>query len=182
MVLYFDLSQGVPVYFVDDLSRIGELMRGVRPTTMTVVPRLLERVYEKMRLGVEEAKGFRWKLGLAACAEPRLKAAAPFLGIVDLVESAGPGRPALSPLEEAGVRRLDPLYAIDGRPAAAILAQYGADDAITSAGLLARFDRRMKSLYAETPGRFRPVRHPGVAHEMSRRMIDNALEWFGRYL
>ena len=80
------------------------------------------------------------------------------------------------------VRRFDPLYAIESRPAAAILAQYGGADPITSAALTARFEARMKSLYAGSPDRFRLVRHPGVAHWVSRPMIDNALKWFGRYL
>ncbi len=155
--------------------------------SFTEVRSLLNRLLDSREIDPERAGISGVSMGgtvalLCSCAEPRLKAAAPFLGVVDLVESAGPGRLSLSPLEEAGVRRLDPLYAIESRPAAAILAQYGTDDPITSAGLLARFEARMKSLYAETPELFRLIRHPGVAHQVSQPMIDNALEWLGRFL
>jgi long-chain acyl-CoA synthetase len=42
-VMLYYLSCGIPVYFVDDLNNIGVLIREVRPTVMTVVPRLLEK-------------------------------------------------------------------------------------------------------------------------------------------
>ncbi len=86
MVLYYDLSQGVPIHFVDDLSRLGELMRSVRPTIMTVVPRLLERVYEKMRLGIEESRGLKRTLGRAAFARAETKdVGEPFRGLRDFL-------------------------------------------------------------------------------------------------
>ncbi len=66
MVIYFYLSKGLPVYFADDLNKIGELMREVKPTVMTVVPRLLERVYEKMKNAVIESRGLKRVIGLAA--------------------------------------------------------------------------------------------------------------------
>jgi long-chain acyl-CoA synthetase len=66
MVIYFYLSLGIPVYFVDDLSLIGTYMREVRPTVMTVVPRLLEKVYEKMRKGAESSHGLKRALAVAA--------------------------------------------------------------------------------------------------------------------
>ncbi|MFW5769771.1 MAG: AMP-binding protein, partial [Spirochaetota bacterium] len=59
MVMYFYLSTGAPVYFVDDLEKIGELIREVRPTIMTVVPRLLEKVYDRMRESAHEETGIR---------------------------------------------------------------------------------------------------------------------------
>lgn len=48
MVMYFYLSQGISVYFVDKVKHIAEIMQEVRPTLMTVVPRLLEKVYFRM--------------------------------------------------------------------------------------------------------------------------------------
>ncbi|MFP4562592.1 MAG: AMP-dependent synthetase/ligase [Spirochaetia bacterium] len=62
MVMYFYLSTGAPVYFVDDLEKIGELIREVRPTIMTVVPRLLEKVYDRMRESAHEETGIRGRL------------------------------------------------------------------------------------------------------------------------
>lgn len=48
MVMHFYLSTGMSVYFVDDVKKIGDLLRSVQPTVMTVVPRLLEKVCFKM--------------------------------------------------------------------------------------------------------------------------------------
>ena len=48
MVMHFYLSTGMSIYFADDVKNIGNLMRSVRPTVMTVVPRLLEKVWFKM--------------------------------------------------------------------------------------------------------------------------------------
>ena len=48
MVMHFYLSTGMSIYFADDVRNIGNLMRTVQPTVMTVVPRLLEKVCFKM--------------------------------------------------------------------------------------------------------------------------------------
>lgn len=48
MVMHFYLSQGISVYFVDNVKLIVSIMQDVRPTLMTVVPRLLEKVYFRM--------------------------------------------------------------------------------------------------------------------------------------
>ncbi len=48
MVMHFYLSTGMSVYYADDVKNVGDLLRDVKPTLMTVVPRLLEKVYFKM--------------------------------------------------------------------------------------------------------------------------------------
>jgi long-chain acyl-CoA synthetase len=48
MVMHFYLSTGMSVYFADDVKNVGNLLRDVQPTVMTVVPRLLEKVCFKM--------------------------------------------------------------------------------------------------------------------------------------
>jgi len=48
MVMHFYLSQGISVYFVDNIKHMASIIKEVRPTLMTVVPRLLEKVYFKM--------------------------------------------------------------------------------------------------------------------------------------
>ncbi|MDQ8179172.1 long-chain fatty acid--CoA ligase [Pelagicoccus sp. SDUM812005] len=53
MVVYFYLCSGVPVCFVDDIQNVGTCLKEVRPTTMTMVPRLLEKLYGKLRDGAE---------------------------------------------------------------------------------------------------------------------------------
>jgi len=49
MVMHFYLSTGMSIYFADDVRNVGNLLRSIHPTIMTVVPRLLEKVCFKMR-------------------------------------------------------------------------------------------------------------------------------------
>jgi long-chain acyl-CoA synthetase len=49
IILYLYLARGMCIYFVDDVENLGELMREVRPTMMTVVPRLLEKTHGNIR-------------------------------------------------------------------------------------------------------------------------------------
>jgi len=49
MVMHFYLSQELEVYFADDVKRVGERLKEINPTVMTVVPRLLEKVFFKMK-------------------------------------------------------------------------------------------------------------------------------------
>lgn len=86
MVVYFYFSQGVNIYFVDDPKKVGDQIREVRPTVMTVVPRLLEKVYMKMREKAETGKGIKKRLALAAFARAESKdETEPFSGIKDLI-------------------------------------------------------------------------------------------------
>ena len=49
MVMHFYLSRELSIYFADDVKNVGEILKEVNPTVMTVVPRLLEKVYFKMK-------------------------------------------------------------------------------------------------------------------------------------
>lgn len=44
MVMYFYFSQGVSIFFADDVKNLATLLPQVKPTMLTVVPRLLEKV------------------------------------------------------------------------------------------------------------------------------------------
>jgi long-chain acyl-CoA synthetase len=57
MVMYYYISSGLPVYFADDPKLLGTYAKSVRPTMMTVVPRIMEKVYLKMQEGVMEKTG-----------------------------------------------------------------------------------------------------------------------------
>ncbi len=57
MVMYFYISSGLPIYFADDPKMLGKYAKSVRPAMMTVVPRILEKVYLKMQEGVLEKTG-----------------------------------------------------------------------------------------------------------------------------
>ncbi len=49
MVVYFYLVSGISINFVDDIKQIGAYLKEVQPTTMTMVPRLLEKLYTRIR-------------------------------------------------------------------------------------------------------------------------------------
>jgi len=65
-VMSYYLSQGVSVYFVDDLLNIARLMKEVKPTMMTVVPRLLEKIFNKIKTRISEKKGLAKFIAKAA--------------------------------------------------------------------------------------------------------------------
>ncbi len=62
MVIYYYLSTGTSIYFADDIKKVGDLLREIHPTVITLVPRLLEKVYLKMSKNVKELKGLKRKL------------------------------------------------------------------------------------------------------------------------
>lgn len=66
MVVMFYISKGVSIYFADDIKNLGNIIKEVRPTLMTTVPRMLEKVYVKIRDGVNEASFIKRALGGAA--------------------------------------------------------------------------------------------------------------------
>ncbi len=51
-VMSYYLSRGISIYFVDDVQNVANLMKVVRPTIMTVVPRLLEKIFNKIKLNI----------------------------------------------------------------------------------------------------------------------------------
>jgi len=63
---YYYLSTGTSLYFAEDIKKVGEDLREVRPTVIILVPRLLEKMYAKMQLGVETATGLKKRLARAA--------------------------------------------------------------------------------------------------------------------
>lgn len=52
-ISYFYMSNGISVYFTPDVKMIGEIVKEVKPSIMTVVPRFLEKVYNKMKMNVK---------------------------------------------------------------------------------------------------------------------------------
>lgn len=86
MVVYFYFSQGINIYFVDNPKKVGDQIKEVRPTVMTVVPRLLEKVYMKMREKAEAGTGIKRRLALAAFARAEGKDEnEPFSGLKDYI-------------------------------------------------------------------------------------------------
>ncbi len=66
MVMYFYVTRGISIYFADDTKKVGGLLKETNPTLITVVPRLLEKVYSKMQSGVAEASFIKKLIGKAA--------------------------------------------------------------------------------------------------------------------
>lgn len=70
MVSYLYLFRGVSIYYAESLETIGDNLKEVKPHMFTTVPRLLEKVYDKiMQKGAEltgiKKKLFFWAHGLA---------------------------------------------------------------------------------------------------------------------
>lgn len=66
MIAYTYLRTGVPVYFADDIRNVAQHLQDVRPTVLTVVPRVLERVHDRMVDRVEALTGLCGRLGRMA--------------------------------------------------------------------------------------------------------------------
>lgn len=68
MYIYFD--KGVSVYFAEGMETIGNDLKEVKPVVFTTVPRLLEKVYEKIDAKGSQLTGFKrslfdWSVNLA---------------------------------------------------------------------------------------------------------------------
>lgn len=75
MILYLYQYCMINIYFAQSLDTISENLKEVRPNVMTVVPRLLEKVYEKIIARGSELKGvkrmlFFWAVDLGLRYEP----------------------------------------------------------------------------------------------------------------
>ncbi|MES2620734.1 MAG: long-chain fatty acid--CoA ligase [Bacteroidota bacterium] len=62
MVFYCYLSIGVHIHYAENLETIGENLKEVKPYCFTTVPRLLEKVYEKIMEKGNALEGFKKKL------------------------------------------------------------------------------------------------------------------------
>lgn len=75
MVVYIYQFYGVSINFAESLDKIGDNIKEVKPNVMTVVPRLLEKVYEKIHAkgadltGVKKALFF-WAVDVGSQYEP----------------------------------------------------------------------------------------------------------------
>ncbi|SIT98075.1 long-chain acyl-CoA synthetase [Epilithonimonas bovis DSM 19482] len=70
MIFYLYINNGVSIYFAESIEKIGENVKEVKPQYMTVVPRLVEKVYDSIYnkgtgSGGLKSKIFLWSLGIA---------------------------------------------------------------------------------------------------------------------
>ena len=62
VILYIYLYNGIKVYFAESIETISDDLRDVKPEVMTAVPRLLEKVYDKIYAKGEDLTGIKKKL------------------------------------------------------------------------------------------------------------------------
>ncbi|PYT08051.1 MAG: long-chain fatty acid--CoA ligase, partial [Acidobacteria bacterium] len=70
MVLYLCMNRGVQINYATGIETVAADIQDVRPTLMSTVPRLLEKIYARMQKnaaegGVLKKKVFHWSLGVA---------------------------------------------------------------------------------------------------------------------
>lgn len=66
MVVKSYIAQGTSVYFLEDVKTVGATIQKVKPTMMTAVPRLLEKVYAKISENIDNGSSFKRLIGRAA--------------------------------------------------------------------------------------------------------------------
>jgi long-chain acyl-CoA synthetase len=62
MVTYLYLFKGTGIYYAESLETIGDNLKEVKPHMFTTVPRLLEKVYDKIMMKGAELTGIKKKL------------------------------------------------------------------------------------------------------------------------
>lgn len=70
MASYIYIYSGISIYYAESMETIGENLKEVKPVLFTTVPRLLEKVFDKIMQKGAELKGikkklFYWSVGLA---------------------------------------------------------------------------------------------------------------------
>jgi len=68
MIFYLYQTKGFSIYFAESVEKMGENMKEVKPHYLTVVPRLLEKVYDKIYDKGVSSGGFKAKIFLWALA------------------------------------------------------------------------------------------------------------------
>lgn len=62
MITYFYLYKGIAIYYAESMDTIGDNLREVKPDIFTTVPRLLEKVYDRIMAKGAELTGIKRKL------------------------------------------------------------------------------------------------------------------------
>lgn len=62
MLIYLYCYAGVPIYYAESMETIGDNIREIHPTIFTVVPRLLEKIYDRIVAKGSELTGIKKRL------------------------------------------------------------------------------------------------------------------------
>jgi long-chain acyl-CoA synthetase len=66
MAIYYFSSIGLPIYFADSPNNLGKYLPDIKPTVLTVVPRVLEKLYEKLIGAARQKRGpVKWLMKYA---------------------------------------------------------------------------------------------------------------------
>ena len=67
MLTYLYIQQSIPIYFAESIDKIGDNIREVQPEIFSLVPRLLEKVYDRIMAKGAELTGIKKKTILLGC-------------------------------------------------------------------------------------------------------------------
>lgn len=78
MILYLYMNCGVEIYFAESIEKMSENLKEIKPTVMTAVPRLYEKVFDSIMAKGSELNGikkmmFYWAVDLGLKYEPYRK-------------------------------------------------------------------------------------------------------------
>lgn len=62
MLVYLYCYQGIPIYYAESMEMIGDNIRELHPSVFTAVPRLLEKIYDKIVAKGADLSGIKKKL------------------------------------------------------------------------------------------------------------------------
>lgn len=87
IIVYFCLRTKTTVSFAESIEKVGDNLKEIKPQFFASVPRIYEKVYEKITTDAEKAGGakakiFKWALGVGYQASRRLQAKQPVTGLL----------------------------------------------------------------------------------------------------
>ena len=87
LIAYVCVRNALPLAFAEGLPQVGENLKEIRPHFIASVPRIFEKVYDKITSGVQEAGGikeklFNWAIGVGMEAGKYRQAGRPLPGML----------------------------------------------------------------------------------------------------
>jgi long-chain acyl-CoA synthetase len=87
LIVYVCVRNALPLAFAEGIPQVGENLKEVRPHFIASVPRIFEKVYDKITSGVQEAGGlkeklFNWAIGVGMEAGKYRQAGKPLPGLL----------------------------------------------------------------------------------------------------
>jgi long-chain acyl-CoA synthetase len=85
MVMMFYITRGISIHFADDVKNVAKLLKEIQPTLMTVVPRVLEKVFIGIEDGINSGNLFKKIIGKIALKRALSKNVKTFPNIFDAI-------------------------------------------------------------------------------------------------